>query len=124
MSLEHSQVTFDLDSLYSLRFSRPRDMVSVQRFAHRFGYDVARLEELCHVRPGLVHDNPFASRVQQFMRYALDVVAFRMLSVPDLDQAIRWFRSEPQAAHGNRTPEQIVADGDQRVLLKAATRHN
>jgi hypothetical protein len=120
-----SAVTFDLDSLYALRFSRPRDMVSVQRFAQRFDYSIEELESLCHVRPGQIGENPFNARVQQFMRHALDVVAQRMLAVPDLDRAIAWFRNEPLAAHGDRTPEGIVADGDQRVLLKSqAPRHN
>lgn len=114
----YSGVTFDIDSLYALRFSRPRDMVSVQRFAQRFHYDHARLEELCHVRSGELQGNPFMARVQSFMRHALDVVAMRMLSVPDLDGAIAWFKSEPLPEHGDRTPEAIVADGDQRLLLK------
>lgn len=114
----YSGVTFDIDSLHALRFSRPRDMISVQRFAQRFHYDPARLEELCHVRPGELQENPFMARVQVFMRHALDVVAMRLLSVPDLDEAIAWFKSGSLPEHGDRTPEEIVADGDQRLLLK------
>jgi hypothetical protein len=117
-------VGFDLDSLHALRFSRPRDMISVRRFAQRFGYDLARLEELCHVRAGLAHDNPFSLPVQHFMRLALDIVARHMVSGRDLDDAIDWFKSATLAEHGGRTPEQIVADGDQRLLLRNAPRHN
>jgi hypothetical protein len=115
-------VTFDLDSLQALRFSRPRDMVSVRRFALRFGYDIARLEELSHVRPGVAHDNPFSLPVQQFMRHALDVVAMHMASGRDLDEAIEWFKSEPLPQHGGRTAEQVLADGGHRALLRS--RHN
>lgn len=111
-------VISDLDSLQALRFSRPRDMLSVRRFSQRFGYDLAQLEALSHVRPGVAQANPFCPPVQQFMRIALDVVARRMASGGDLDDAIDWFRTAPQAGHGGRTPEQMVADGDHRQLLR------
>lgn len=101
-------------------------MLSVQRFAQRFSYDLARIEELSGVKPGLARDNPFHARVQHFMRVALDVVAWRMLTVPDLDGAIEWFKTATLTEHGNRTPEDIVAAGEQRLLLRAdaAVRHN
>jgi len=116
---------FDLDSLHALRHSRPRDMVSVRRFAQRFGYDLAQIEELSHVKPGVARDNPFSLHVQQFMRLALDVVALHMISGRDLDDAIEWFKSAGLPEHGGRTPERIVSDGDHRVLLKGdGPRHN
>ncbi len=113
-----SAVISDLDSLHALRYSRPRDMVSVQRFAQRFGYDLSHIEELSHVKSGVARDNPFSLHVQQFMRVALDVVARHMLSGRDLDDAIEWFKSTALPEHGGRTPEQIVADGDHRLLLR------
>ena len=100
-------------------------MVSVRRFAQRFGYDLARIEELSHVRPGVAHDNPFSLHVQQFMRLALDIVSRHMLSERDLDDAIEWFKSVELPEHGDRTPERIVADGDHRVLMKGdGPKHN
>lgn len=93
-------------------------MVSVRRFAQRFGYETSRLEELSHVKPGTAYENPFSLQVQQFMRLALDIVARHMLSGRDLDDAIEWFKSTPLAEHGGRTPEQVVADGDHRLLLR------
>jgi hypothetical protein len=116
-----ASAVFDLDSLQALRHSRPRDMVSVRRFAQRFGYELARLEELSRVRPGTARDNPFSLHVQQFMRVALDVVARHMVSGRDLDEAIEWFKSSPLVEHGDRTPEQVVADGDHRALLRSTT---
>jgi hypothetical protein len=109
----------DLDALRALRYSRPRDMLSVRRFAQRFGYELARLEELSHVRPGLALANPFSLPIQQFMRVALDIVARHMVVGRDLDDAIEWFKHASLAEHGGRTPERIVADGDQRLLLRA-----
>ena len=85
-------------------------MVSVRRFAQRFGYELARIEELSHVKPGIAHDNPFSLHVQHFMRLALDIVARHMLSGRDLDDAIEWFKSAELPEHGNRTPEQVVAE--------------
>ena len=123
-SQQPSAVISDLDSLQALRFSRPRDMVSVRRFAQRFGYDIARLEVLSHVRPGVAHENPFSLHVQQFMRLALDVVALHMLTGRDLDDAIDWFKSVPLEEHGARTAEQIVADGDHRLLLRSGRHDN
>jgi hypothetical protein len=121
----HSTVVFDIDSLQALRFSRPRDMVSVRRFTQRFGYELSRIEELSHVSPGMARDNPFSLRLQQFMRHALDVVALRMVTERDLDAAIEWFKSAGLAEHGGRTPEQIVAEGDHRLLMKGGSpRHN
>jgi len=99
-------------------------MVSVRRFAQRFGYDLVRLEELSRVRPGLAHENPFSLQVQQFMRVALDVVALHMVVGRDLDDAIEWFKCARLPEHGSRTPEQIVADGDHRVLLRGSARQN
>jgi hypothetical protein len=113
-----SAVSFDLDSLHALRFSRPRDMVSVRRFAQRFGYGLDRLEELSHVSPGVARDNPFSLPVQQFMRIALDVVSRHMLTGRDLDDAIDWFKTAALPEHGGRTAEQVVADGDHRLLLR------
>lgn len=113
-----SAVSFDLDSLHALRFSRPRDMVSVRRFTQRFGYGLDRLEELSHVGPGVARDNPFSLPVQQFMRHALDVVALHMVAGRDLDDAIEWFKTAPLAEHGDRTAEQVVADGGHRALLR------
>ncbi len=95
-------------------------MVSVRRFAQRFGYELARIEQLSHVRPGTARDNPFSLPVQQFMRVALDVVARHMVAGKDLDDAIEWFKTSARPEHGDRTPEQIVADGDYRVLLRSA----
>lgn len=93
-------------------------MVSVRRFAQRFGYEISRLEDLSHVRPGVAYDNPFSLPVQQFMRVALDIVAQHMLAGRDLDDAIEWFKTMALPEHGGRTPEEIVADGDHRVLLR------
>ncbi len=94
-------------------------MVSVRRFAQRFGYALERLEELSHVSPGVARDNPFSLPVQQFMRIALDLVARHMVAGRDLDDAIEWFKTASLPEHGGRTPEQVIADGDFRLLLRA-----
>lgn len=95
-------------------------MVSMRRFAQRFGYELVRIEELSRVRAGTARDNPFSLPLQQFMRVALDVVARHMVADKDLDDAIAWFKTREMPEHGGRTPEQIVADGDHRVLLRSA----
>jgi hypothetical protein len=118
MQATQSHVGMDLDSLEALQFSRPRDMISLHRFAQRFGYEMDRLEALSHVTPGTARANPFNRRVQSFMRTALELVATKMLKAADLDAAIAWFKSERLPAHGGQTPEEVVADGNEKVLLR------
>ena len=57
------------------------------------------------------------SRDEYFMRLALDVVARHMAVGRDLDEAIEWFKTAALPEHGGRTPEQVVSDGDHRLLL-------
>ena len=117
MELARSHVGFDLDSLEALRFSRPRDMISLHRFVHRLGYSVGRLEEICRLPAGSARANPFNRRMQAFMRATLDVVALQMLRVADLDAAITWFKSQAQPEHAGLTPEELVAGGREKALL-------
>jgi len=104
-------VTFDLDSLDTLRHSRPRGMVSLGRFLRRFGYSAEQLEHLSRMPPGSAHANPFAARLQRFMGAALDIVALRLLRSRDLDEAIAWFKEQALDQFGGRTAETMVADG-------------
>lgn len=109
---------FDLDSLDTLRHSRPRGMISLNRFERRFAYGSGELEGLVNMPAGSARTNPFAARLQRFMSAALDAVALRVLREGDFDEAIAWFRQQPLAEFENRTAERVVSEGEAAALLR------
>lgn len=108
----------DLDFLINkLRFAG-RAEISPERFAHAFEYDLLALERLAHVDQLHIKDWRMSPPLQNFMENALKVMGSATLLLTDMDEAKTWFKQHRFAEFGDKTPEQLVSDGQHALLFK------
>jgi len=108
----------DLDFLINKLRYAGRSEISPERFGHAFDYDLLALERLAHVDQLHIKDWRMSPPLQSFMENALKVMGSAALLLTDMDEAKTWFKNYRFAEFGDKTPEQLVSDGQHAVLFK------
>lgn len=114
----HATQIVDIDFLINkLRFAG-RSEISPERFANAFDYELLTLERLAHVDPLHAKDWRMSPQLQSFMENALKVMGSAALLLTDMDEAKTWFKNYRFAEFADKTPEQLVSDGQHALLFK------
>ena len=87
-------------------------MLSPDRYMSLLEMDVETLARNARVSVSAIRTTPGAAAIQGHLRDSLRVIkAAYDTSAGDLAKSLRWFRSEPLSAFGQRTAEQAVSAG-------------
>lgn len=86
-------------------------LISPARFAQRLDLELHYLATLAHVHRNTIGRAPRSPRLQLFLRQALRVIAAATDLRGDGNRALFWFRNQPLADFGYKTPEVLVSEG-------------
>jgi uncharacterized protein (DUF2384 family) len=90
--------------------------ISPKRFSAALGVQVASLAELTGVHRNTLR-NPSSERLQSKLREMVKVITAAAALTGDLSKAIFWFRNEPIADYDQKTPAELVAEGQVEAVL-------
>ena len=93
-------------------------VLSPRRFSEAMCIDLQTLAEQAHVHRNTISRAPASRAVQDFLRDALRVIRAATDLSGDLNKAMFWYRNEPLAVFGYKTPERLVSDGRTDDLLQ------
>jgi hypothetical protein len=93
-------------------------VLSPRRFSEAMSIDLQTLAEQAHVHRNTISRAPASRAVQDFLRDALRVIRAATDLSGDLNKALFWYRNEPLAVFGYKTPERLVSDGRTDDLLQ------
>lgn len=96
----------------------PGPVVSARRFSEALRIDLQTLAKQAHVHRNTLSRMPASESVQRFLREALRVICAATDVSGDVNHALFWYRNEPLAVFGYKTPEQLVSDGRTEDLLR------
>lgn len=99
----------------------PAPLLSPRRFSQALHMDLQTLAEQARVHRNTVARAPGSRGVQDFLRQALRIIKAATDLTGDLNRALFWYRNEPLAVFGYRTPECLVAEGRTEDLLRYVT---
>lgn len=92
--------------------------ISPARFAKRLSLEQQQLAILARVHRNTVNRMPSSPALQKFLREALRVIAAAADLNGDSQRALYWFRNQPIADFGYKTPETIVSEGKTDELVR------
>ena len=95
----------------------PAPVLSPKRFSQAMHIDLQTLAEQAHVHRNTISRAPGSRGVQDFLRQALRVIKAATDLNGDLNKALFWYRNEPLAVFGYKTPERLVSEGRTDDLL-------
>jgi hypothetical protein len=94
-------------------------VVSPRRFSEALHIDLQTLAEQAGVHRNTIARAPSSAMVQHFLREALRVIkAATDVADGDVARALFWYRNQPLAPFGYKTPEQLVTAGKTEDLLR------
>jgi hypothetical protein len=96
-------------------------VLSPRRFSEAMSLDLQTLAEQAHVHRNTISRAPASRGVQDFLREALRVIRAATDLSGDLNKALFWYRNEPLAVFGYKTPERLVSEGRTDDLLQYVT---
>jgi hypothetical protein len=96
----------------------PAPVLSPRRYARALHIDLQTLADQAHVHRNTIGRAPGSRAVQDFLRESLRVIKAATDLNGDLGRALFWFRNEPLAVFGYRTPERLVSEGRTDDLLR------
>ena len=90
---------------------RDGDMITPRRMAERLRVPMTRLSALAHVNRNTLAEKPGSPAVQAKLGQIARIITRAAELSGDEGRAIIWFRHQPIAGFGNRTAEELVAEG-------------
>jgi uncharacterized protein (DUF2384 family) len=96
---------------------RDADRISPQRLGSRLRMPLSRLAEVTRLHRNTLSGNGASPAAQERLGEVARIVARAALLAGDEGRAIIWFRHQPLSGFGDRTAEQLVADGHADVVL-------
>lgn len=99
----------------------PGPVLSPRRFSQALHIDLQTLADQAHVHRNTISRAPSSQGIQRFLRDALRVIKAGTDISGDLAKTLFWYRNDPQAVFGYKTPEQLVSEGRTEDLLRYLT---
>lgn len=96
----------------------PAPVLSPRRYAQALHVDLQTLADHAHVHRNTIGRAPGSRAVQDFLRESMRVIKAATDLNGDVGRALCWFRNEPLAVFGYRTPERLVSEGRTDDLLR------
>jgi len=90
---------------------RERDFVSPQRLSRRLRLPLSELAKLAHIHRNTLTQRPESQLVQKGLDPVVRILTAAEQLTGDPDRAIVWFRHQPIAGYGGRTPLDLVEAG-------------
>jgi uncharacterized protein (DUF2384 family) len=91
--------------------------ISPERLIRELGVTVTDLARYSRVNRNTITRHPKSSKLQERLSAIVQVIGSASEITGDEDRAIAWFKYQPIAAHGFKTPADLVADGNAAALL-------
>lgn len=92
--------------------------ISPERFAQKLRLEQQQLAALARVHRNTVRRMPRSPQLQGYLREALRVLAAATDLNGNMQQAAFWFRNQPLADFGYKTPETLVSEGRTEDVLR------
>jgi hypothetical protein len=103
---------------FSGEFRAPgQAVIEPGRFAEALQLQIQELARLAGVHRATVSDAPANTRLQNYMREALQVLSAAYELTEDRERALYWFRNAPIREFDHRTAEQLVAEHKTKAVL-------
>jgi uncharacterized protein (DUF2384 family) len=91
--------------------------ISPERLTRELGVTVTELARYSQMNRNTVTRHPESPRLQAKLRAIVQVIGSASEITGDEDRAIAWFKYQPIAAHGFKTPADLVAEGKAAAVL-------
>lgn len=97
---------------------RDGDMIAPHLMAATLRVPMTRLSALAHVNRNTLADRPGSPAVQARLGQIARIITRAADLSGDVGRAIIWFRHQPMPGFGNRTAEELVADGQADAVIE------
>ena len=91
--------------------------IAPERLIREIGVSVADLAHYSHVNRNTIARHPSSPKLQDRLREIVQVISSASEIAADDDEAIAWFKYQPIAAYGFKTPAELVAEGEAAAVL-------
>lgn len=91
--------------------------ISPERLSRELGVTVTELARYSQVNRNTITRRPESPKLQDRLGAIVQVIGSASEITEDEDQAIAWFKYQPIAAHGFKTPADLMAEGKADAVL-------